>query len=70
MAVGARDAIDKKLVQMYANTQTSNLNTVSSVSPDQILNSMTLMSMNNRIFFEMKRTKTERKADIQVQQAS
>ncbi|MEI7474923.1 MAG: hypothetical protein WCK67_09115 [bacterium] len=55
MAVGARDATDKKLVRMYANTKTMAEDNTSKVDPEQILRSMTMMAMQNRYQINMQK---------------
>jgi|GEM_PF-730739 len=69
MAVGARDAIDRKLVQMYAKVQTNNFEQTSKIDPERMMSSMDLMALNNKSYFEIKkntvkRDESQRKSDL------
>lgn len=64
MGVGARDAIDKRLVQMYAKVQTNNFELASKIDPERMMSSMDLMALNNKSYFEIKRNIVKRKSDL------
>jgi len=68
MAIGARDKTDKKLVEIYKNSVTSNLNQVHSIDTDQMLHNMLLMGINNQIYLtirvNMAHTKSSAKKKI------
>ena len=64
MTVGAKNAIDKRLVQMYANIQTNNYDKTSRVEPERIMDSMSLMALNNRTFVQVRNYNMARKSDI------
>ncbi|OGI04982.1 MAG: hypothetical protein A2287_07560 [Candidatus Melainabacteria bacterium RIFOXYA12_FULL_32_12] len=49
MSIGPRDMIDRKLVQIYSNVQTNNLDIVSTVDPEKIMKSISLIALNNKI---------------------
>ncbi len=48
MAVAPTDSIDKKLAQMYAKKTTVNLDTKSTLSPEDFWSSMAIIAANNR----------------------
>jgi len=48
MAIGARDAIDKKLAAMYADKQTNNFDITSKVDPELVWQGMKMIAINNR----------------------
>jgi hypothetical protein len=64
MAVGAKDKIDRKLVQMYANVQTNNYDKTTRVDPERIMDSMSLIALNNRNFVQVRNYNMTRKADL------
>ena len=56
MAVGARDFIDKLLVEKYAQEKVDNHDAsayVSRVSPDEVMNAMSVSSNNFRTMLEL-----------------
>ena len=59
MAVGARDAIDKRLVQIYADLKTTPSESAKTVDPEKVLNSMELMSLNNKTFMQIRGRKSD-----------
>ena len=48
MAVTPTDAIDKKLARMYAQKTTVNLESKSTLTPEEFWNSMSIIAMNNK----------------------
>ena len=48
MAVAPTDSIDKKLAKMYAQKTTVNLDSKSTLSPEDFWNSMSIIAMNNK----------------------
>ena len=48
MSIVPTDAIDKKLAKMYAQKQTVNLDSKSTLSPEDFWNSMSIIAMNNK----------------------
>lgn len=54
MAVGPRDAIDKKLINMYADKQTNSFDSTSRLDPEKVWQSMALVAINNRNFIQVK----------------
>jgi len=64
MTVGAKDKIDRRLVQMYAKANTSNYDMTSAVDPEKMLSSMELMASYNKTFFNMKNNIGNRKSDL------
>ena len=48
MAVAPTDSIDKKLVKLYAQKTTVNLDSKSTLSPEDFWNSMSIIAMNNK----------------------
>ncbi|MDD3013063.1 MAG: hypothetical protein PHC34_05110 [Candidatus Gastranaerophilales bacterium] len=64
MAVGARDNIDRRLVQMYSKVQTNNFELASAIDPSKMMNSMELMALNNKSYFEIKNNIGQRKSDL------
>jgi hypothetical protein len=64
MAVGAKDATDKKLVKMYANVKTMSENTTSQVDPEQILRTMSMIAMHNKHQIQFNNSAIKRKANI------
>ena len=61
MAIGARDGIDKKLTQLYADKQTSNFDIKSKVDPEQVWQGMTMIAMNNKAFMQINNRKFAQK---------
>jgi len=55
MYIGPRDETDKKLVRMYQNTQTVNVNKSNQTNSENLLNCITLLGLNNKIYFEVQR---------------
>lgn len=55
MSVGARDVIDKRLVQIYSDVQTSNFDMVSKVDPEQMMKAISLIGLNNRALIGLKK---------------
>jgi len=64
MAVGPNDVIDRKLVQIYAKAKTNNFDMSSTVNPEKIMNSMELMALNNKSYFDIKRNIGNRKSNL------
>jgi hypothetical protein len=64
MSVGARDYIDRKLVSMYANTKTNNFELAAKIDPEKMMDSMSLMAMNNKSYLQIKRNMEQRKSDL------
>lgn len=54
MAAGTRDSIDEKLAQMYASKVTVNLDSKSTLSPEDFWNSMNLMAVNYKAMINYK----------------
>ena len=48
MAVAPTDSIDKKLAKLYAQKTTVNLDSKSTLSPEDFWNSMAIIAMNNK----------------------
>lgn len=48
MAVAPTDSIDKKLAKLYAQKTTVNLDSKSTLSPEEFWNSMSIIAMNNK----------------------
>ncbi len=48
MAVAPTDSIDKKLARLYAQKTTVNLDSKSTLSPEDFWNSMSIIAMNNK----------------------
>ena len=48
MAVAPTDSIDKKLAKLYAQKTTVNLDSKSTLSPEDFWNSMSIIAMNNK----------------------
>ncbi len=48
MAVTPTDSIDKKLARLYAQKTTVNLESRSTLSPEDFWNSMSIIAMNNK----------------------
>lgn len=55
MAITPSDSIDKKLAQIYSTKVTVNLDSKSTLSPNEFWNSMELIALNNKAFFSCKR---------------
>ena len=64
MAVGAKDKIDRKLVKMYANVQTSTPDTSSRLDPEKVIDCMAIMALNNRGIIQANKSIHYRKNDI------
>ncbi len=62
MYIGPRDETDKKLVRLYQNTQTVNVNKPNQSSTENLLQSITLLGLNNKIYFEVQRINKLRKS--------
>ena len=54
MAVAPTDSIDKKLAKMYAEKTTVNLDSKSTLSPEDFWSSMSIIAMNNRAVINYK----------------
>ena len=67
MAVGAKDKIDRKLVQMYANVQTSTPDKTTRLAPETVLDCMAIMALNNRGVIQAKKSIHYRKQDVNDQ---
>lgn len=50
----AVNSLDKKLVDLYKEKVTVNLNAVSAVSPDDYFKTMQLIAINNKAFLNIK----------------
>jgi len=55
MAVVPTNAIDKRLAELYMNKVTVNLDSKSSLCPDEFWNSMELIAINNKAFMQVKK---------------
>lgn len=55
MSVGPRDVIDKRLVQIYSNVQTSNFDITSKIDPEQIMDMISIIGLNNKAFIQIKK---------------
>jgi len=55
MSIGPRDMTDKKLVQIYKNSITSNLDRISMIDTNQMLNNMLLMGINNQTYLTIRK---------------
>lgn len=64
MGIGARDYIDQKLVTMYANVKTNNFELASKVDPEKMMDSMSLMALNNRSYLQIQKNMEQRKSDL------
>jgi len=60
--IGARDKLDRRLVELYQNVQTINLSSVQAVNSDDMWRKMGLLSLTNRAFVDIKHNK--RQADL------
>ena len=55
MAIGARDPIDRALVQQYATTQTNKFDEVK-ISPDDMWKNINMMAMSYKVHSDLKKT--------------
>lgn len=55
MAIGARDPIDRALVQQYATTQTNKFDEAK-ISPDDMWKNINMMAMSYKVHSDLKRT--------------
>ncbi|EKE04731.1 MAG: hypothetical protein ACD_20C00015G0008 [uncultured bacterium] len=55
MSIGPKDLIDKKLVQLYTNVRTNNFDVVSAVDPERIMNSISLIGLNNKAQIQIRK---------------
>ncbi|HBG48787.1 MAG TPA: hypothetical protein DDW90_04665 [Cyanobacteria bacterium UBA9971] len=55
MAIGARDPIDRALVQQYATTQTNKFDEVK-ISPDDMWKNINMMAMSCKVHSDLKKT--------------
>ncbi len=62
MYIGPRDETDKKLVRLYQNTQTVNVTKPNQGSSENLLQCITLIGLNNKIYFEVQRINKLRKS--------
>ena len=54
MSVVSSDPLDRKLASLYLQKTTVNLETKSTISPDEFWNSMSMIAMNNRAMMNFK----------------
>jgi hypothetical protein len=62
MYIGPKDETDKKLVRLYKDTQTVNVCKTTQTNTENLLNSITLLGLNNKIYFEVQRINLLRKS--------
>ncbi|OGI01115.1 MAG: hypothetical protein A2104_01285 [Candidatus Melainabacteria bacterium GWF2_32_7] len=55
MAIGAKDPIDRALVQQYATTQTNKFDEVK-ISPDDMWKNINMMAMSYKVHSDLKKT--------------
>ncbi len=67
MGIGPKDAIDKKLAKMYSKKQTANFDVKSAVDANTMLEGMNMMSLNNKLYFNIRRGNGLRKSDLSTQ---
>ncbi len=66
MAVGANNNYDQSIVDIYQEAQTYNDNPESKVDPEKIMQSISIMGYNNKLFFEVQKNLGKRKEDIKL----
>jgi len=55
MAIGAKDPIDRALVEQYATTQTNKFDEVK-ISPDDMWKNINMMAMSYKVHSDLKNT--------------
>lgn len=55
MATGLKDSIDKKLTELYASKVTVNLDSKSTLSPEDFWSSMNVIAINNKAMINYKK---------------
>ncbi|MFA6990075.1 MAG: hypothetical protein WC197_08410 [Candidatus Gastranaerophilaceae bacterium] len=56
MSIGAKSALDKKLVEIYKNTQTICADTKSRIDPTKIMDNMQMIAINNQAYIFINNT--------------
>lgn len=55
--IGARDRLDKKLVQLYQNVRTVNFDSIDRVNSNDMWNNIGLLAQTNKAFFDIQNSK-------------
>jgi hypothetical protein len=53
MSIGAKTAIDKKLIQLYAEKQTMQFNESDRIDPEMVWQGMKIIASTNRTFINL-----------------
>ncbi len=66
MAVGASNNYDQCIVDTYKEMQTYNENLESKVDPEKIMQTISIVGYNNKLFFEVQQNLGIRKGDLNL----
>ena len=53
MPIGARDGLDQKLTEIYANVQTVTFEKDGRIAPDQVIKSLSMVAIANRAMLNL-----------------
>ncbi len=67
MAVGANNQHDQSIVDIYNEVKTFNEDMESKVDPEKIMDTISIIGYNNKLYFEIQQSLGKRKADINLQ---